>query len=70
MLVRGLQRVMRIEVRPAPAGRANREVAMQFRWVALIALWTFLSGPVFAGPWALSKPAAQPAKTPVVLPQK
>jgi hypothetical protein len=43
---------------------------MQFRWVALIALWTFLSGPVFAGPWALSKPAAQPAKTPVVLPQK
>jgi hypothetical protein len=23
---------------------------MEFRWVALIALWTILSGPIFGGP--------------------
>jgi hypothetical protein len=23
---------------------------MNFRWVALIALWTLLAGPIFAGP--------------------
>jgi hypothetical protein len=70
MLVRDLQKEEGIEVRPAAAGRANLEVAMQFRWVALIALWTFLSGPIFAGPWAQSKPASQPAKTPVFKQQR
>jgi hypothetical protein len=43
---------------------------MQFRCVALIALWTFLSGPIFAGPWATSKPATPPAKTQVMKQQK
>jgi hypothetical protein len=38
---------------------------MEFRWVALIALWTFLSGPIFAGPWVKSTPAPQPAKAQV-----
>ena len=43
---------------------------MQFRWVALIALWTFLSGPIFAGPWAKSTPAPPAAKTMVIKHQK
>jgi hypothetical protein len=43
---------------------------MQFRCVALIALWTFLSGPIFAGPWAISKPAPPAAKTQVLKQQK
>jgi hypothetical protein len=28
---------------------------MDFRWLALIALWTMLSGPIFAGPGAGAK---------------
>ncbi len=34
---------------------------VEFRWVALIALWTFLSGPAFGPP-----PAAVPARGPAV----
>jgi hypothetical protein len=42
-------------------GQAIREVFMEFRWVALIALWTFLSGPVFAGPPVQTTPVAKTA---------
>jgi len=38
---------------------------MQFRLVALIALWTMLSGPVFSGIWAKSA-VHPPAKSAVV----
>jgi hypothetical protein len=36
---------------------------MEFRWVAAIALWTFLSGPVFNGKGSLSAPAPQKASS-------
>jgi hypothetical protein len=29
---------------------------MEFRWVALIALWTLLSGPIFSTPSGSSRP--------------
>ena len=32
---------------------------MQFRWLALITLWTIISGPIFSGPGA--KGNARPA---------
>jgi hypothetical protein len=35
---------------------------MEFRWVALIALWTLLSGPVLTDLWAKSLPQYQSAK--------
>jgi hypothetical protein len=39
---------------------------MDFRWIAVIALWTALSGPIFATPtgsaWATGKRKACPAK--------
>jgi hypothetical protein len=44
-----------------PPGPSVREVFMEFRWVALIALWTFLSGPVFAGIPVQSTPVAKTA---------
>jgi hypothetical protein len=34
----------------APFGRPTRRTFMRFRCVALIALWTMLSGPVFGPP--------------------
>ena len=43
---------------------------MDFRWVALIALWTFLSGPMFGTPRSAQPPgkagvaASQPGKSP------
>ena len=39
--------------------RAKRsgEAEMEFRWVALIALWTFLSGPCLTDLWAKTPPA-------------
>jgi hypothetical protein len=43
---------------------------MTFRCVAILALWTLLSGPVFAGLWAKPSPPARPAKTIVVAPHK
>ena len=37
---------------------------MQFRWVALITLWTILSGPIFAPKTASTAPARpRPANT-------
>jgi hypothetical protein len=33
---------------------------MEFRWLALIALWTMLSGPIFAGPGARTKNSTRP----------
>jgi hypothetical protein len=43
---------------------------MEFRWVAGIALWTFLSGPIFSGPIVQSAPKQPPAKTAPANPQK
>jgi hypothetical protein len=68
MLVRDLRKEERDRGPCQAAGQ--KEFIMQFRWVALIALWTFLSGPIFAGPWANSTPVPQPAKTPVIKQQK
>lgn len=34
--------------RPSPARRPKEEAPMRFRWIAAIALWTILSGPIFA----------------------
>jgi hypothetical protein len=35
----------------APLSKGNLEFRpMEFRWVALMALWTILSGPIFGGP--------------------
>lgn len=34
----------------------GREAAMQFRWVIGIALWTILSGPIFAPPQSVLRP--------------
>jgi len=47
---------------------------MAFRWVAAIALWTILSGPIFNGKGSLSGPprervSAQVAKSTVKNPQ-
>jgi hypothetical protein len=45
---------------------------MDFRWVALIALWTFLSGPIFGAPRSAQPSgksgvaASQPGKGPAV----
>jgi hypothetical protein len=39
---------------------------MEFRWVALMALWTILSGPIFGGPSGsasrIKEPTAQTTK--------
>jgi hypothetical protein len=41
---------------------------MEFRWVALLALWTILSGPIFGGPSGkASRPKDRP---PVIAPAK
>src|SRR5262245_61172267 len=37
-------------LRDRGAGSHKELPAMEFRWVAIIALWTILSGPVFAPP--------------------
>jgi hypothetical protein len=37
---------------------------MQFRWVALIALWTLISGPLFGPPAAPREKASASAKPP------
>jgi hypothetical protein len=34
---------------------------MEFRWLALIALWTMLSGPIFASPGIRATSGTQPA---------
>jgi hypothetical protein len=39
---------------------------MEFRWAALIALWTFLSGPIFGGaPAPAPQVQERPTATPV-----
>jgi hypothetical protein len=35
---------------------------MEFRWVAAIALWTILSGPIFNGKGSLSAPSPDRAR--------
>jgi hypothetical protein len=34
---------------------------MEFRWLALIALWTMIAGPIFAGPGPRPKSGTRPA---------
>jgi hypothetical protein len=58
-LVRDLPEELAVEEIVVP----RREDVMQFRWVAIIALWTFLTGPIFSGPWLQSSPKPTPAKT-------
>ena len=41
---------------------------MEFRWVAAIALWTILSGPIFNGKGSLSAPSPDKALANVVKP--
>ncbi len=40
---------------------------MQFRWIAAITLWTFLSGPIFSSPMS-SAPARSGRSLPAALP--
>ncbi len=37
---------------------------MPFRWIAVLTLWTCLSGPIFSGPSASPSKDAAPAKAP------
>jgi hypothetical protein len=43
---------------------------MTFRCVAFLALWTLLSGPIFAGLWAKPSSPPRPAKAVVAAPHK
>jgi hypothetical protein len=37
---------------------------LDFRWIAFLALWTLLAGPVFSPPQSSSPPPAVAAKSP------
>jgi hypothetical protein len=47
---------------------AKESANMEFRWVAAIALWTILSGPIFNGRGTLSTPNREKVSANVVKP--
>ena len=48
--------------------KKHNESGIDFRWVAGIAIWTMLSGPIFTTPASYSPPVKKQAETPTSKP--
>jgi hypothetical protein len=49
---------MALANRLCPVERIHKEIPMEFRWIAILALWTMLVGPMLNGPLASRPPQA------------